>query len=59
VKFGPSNKMLQYLCIFISVGFNLIIKDNKFMMLIISMAAQLWEAACIFVGRNYVGLFLP
>ena len=28
------------------------------MMLIISMAAQFWELACIFVGRNYVGFFL-
>lgn len=28
------------------------------MMLIISMAAQFWEVACIFVGRNYVRLFL-
>lgn len=58
MRFGPSNKMLQYPCIFLSVEFNLIIKDNKFMMLIISMAAQFWEAACIFVARNYVDLFL-
>jgi len=50
--------MLQYLRMFLSVGFNLIIKDNKFMMFIISMAAQFWEVACIFVGRNCVGLFL-
>jgi hypothetical protein len=28
------------------------------MMFIISMAAQFWEVACIFVGRYYVGLFL-
>jgi len=58
VKLEPSNKMLQYLRMFLSVGFNLIIKDNKFMMFIISMAAQFWEVACIFVGRNCVGLFL-